>query len=184
MWAEANGFPVAAPQYKEGERWVYDVTSKSGLFAGRLQITYRNGEFEADEPNLFSSPNIVTVHLVSKEERKWFCGFPITPETKCSVRYYHVSAVTKYGTWRTAEIGVNKEEPLKKFGRFEGVNFKRADPGDRRSASVEATYIYSPSVGSAVFSEIKIYAPGSTNPDDIVTTTLQEHNIPQPIAPR
>ncbi len=153
---------VQAPVYKDGEWWVYrlkaPVPSDMAKVSEEYRITYKNGKFESDEPDLLTSPSQVNVHL-NDPKRKWL-DFPLIRGKKWSFQYSHTSVVSGRFTWRDAEAEVigPVSQPVKTAaGKFKVIKIRRRDT--YTAVDAELIYFYSPEAKSVV----KLSADYDTN---------------------
>ncbi len=153
---------VQAPVYKDGEWW--DFRLKVGVPSDmekppeEFRITYNNGKFESDAPDILASPVRVTVHL-NDPKRKWF-DFPLIRGKKWSFRYSHTSSVSGRFSWRDAEAEVigPVSQPVKTAaGKFKVIKIRRRDT--YTNVDAEVIYFYSPEAKSVV----KLSADFDTN---------------------
>ena len=156
-----SGPAIAAPVYEAGDSWVYRVT-RDGNAPEELRITYKNGQFEAKNSEIWSRSVWATVLRNDSEFET--LEFPLTPGKTWTYRYEGTNPKGR-AQWRNAEVKVigPAAQPVKTpAGQFKAVEIQRYESWGR--ADRKTIYFYSPETKSVV----KLVA-------DISTPSRQRH---------
>jgi len=173
---------VQAPVYEEGDWWVFRVKVDEKPPEG-YRITYKDGEFQGDDPLILNSPPLASVCSNHPDIKNF--DFPLVPGKKWTYRYSR----DEYGFLMLIYSGPGPEEfgnaevevlgPLAKpvetpAGQFEVVEIRRntfsqmgkaeADP------AIEIVYFYSPGTKSVVKLTAKL---SKTVPDAIIPDHIE-----------
>jgi hypothetical protein len=142
-----QGAAVPAPVYRDGDQWAYQVVRSNGNNE-KMQINYRNGKFESDNPALFDSSLWASVYR--KDEGLKPLTFPLASGKGWSYSYQGTSSRGRT-SWRDAEVKVIGPtlRPVKtKAGQFKAVEIQRIESWG--SAERKTTYFYGPDTKSVV----------------------------------
>jgi hypothetical protein len=142
-----QGPAVAAPTYRTGDQWAYQVVRSTGN-NDTLRISYRNGKFENDNQATFDNYFAATVYRTDSDLKP--LDFPLTPGKAWSYRYQGTSGRGRT-QWRDAEvkvIGPTAQPVTTKAGKFKAVEIQRIETWG--NAQRKSTYFYSPDTGSVV----------------------------------
>lgn len=142
-----DGPAVAAPVYRNGDQWAYDIVYSIGK-SEQIRISYRNGNFENDNPTVFSGAIWADVHRANGDLKP--LDFPLTPGKSWSYRYQGAGPRGRT-VWRDAEvkvIGPTLEPVRTKAGQFKAVEIQRVETWG--AAERRTTYFYSPDTKSVV----------------------------------
>jgi len=148
----AYGQKVEAPDYKDGEWWVFQ-SSTTNRASSKNRVTFKNGEFESNGSIPLASANLPAVHL--KDSKKKPLNFPLVKGKKWSYRYRWESPRSGREYWRSvdAEVIGPVSVPLKTAaGKFKVIEIRRIDTTTLRSrdAKTKYTYFYSAKTKSIV----------------------------------
>ena len=141
------GPAVAAPVYRDGDQWVYQIVRQRGN-EEQVRISYRNGKFENDNPEIFNSPILATVHLVDGEPKP--LDFPLVPGKTWTYKY-QATRSRRRSDWRDAEVSIigSTMQPVKTpAGQFQAVEIVRYETWGRTER--KSTYFYSAETKSIV----------------------------------
>jgi hypothetical protein len=143
-----QGPSVAAPTYRNGDQWTYRVVRQTGKNE-EVRVSYRNGKFEADNPEVFDGSIWANVYRTDSELKP--LNFPLTPGKSWSYRYQATDARGIRGS-RNAEVKVigPTTEPVKTAaGQFKAIEIQRFEWWGK-GAERKTTYFYSEDTRSVV----------------------------------
>ena len=138
----AYGQKVEAPDYKDGEWWVFQNRSANRP-SSKNRVTFKGGEFKTTGSTPLASANLPTVHL--KDSKKKPLDFPLIKGKKWSYRYRWESRRTGREFWRSVDVEVigPASVPLKTgAGEFKVIEIRRIDITRFRSRDMETKYTY------------------------------------------
>ena len=149
------GQKVEAPDYKDGEWWVFqsEETKGGSPIYREYRLTFNNGEFEWNGSRPLAKANVPPVHL--KDSKKKPFNFPLVKGKKWKYRYPYESPRSGREYWRSvkAEVIGPASVPLKTAaGEFKVIEIRRIDITSyrRRDIKTKYTYFYSPETKSIV----------------------------------
>ncbi len=148
----AYGQKVEAPDYKDGEWWVFQNKSTDRP-SSKIRVTFKGGEFKTTGPIPLAFSNLPPVHL--KDTKKKPFNFPLVKGKKWSYRYRWESPRSgrQYRRSVDAEVIGPASVPLKTAaGEFKVIEIRRIDTTSlrRRDAETKYTYFYSAETKSIV----------------------------------
>jgi hypothetical protein len=151
-----QGPAVAAPNYRNGDQWTYRVVRQTGKNE-QVDISYRNGKFETDNPEIFDGTIWAIVHRADSELKP--LNFPLTSGNSWSYRYQATDGRGRK-SWRDAEVKVigPAAQPIQTAaGQFKAIEMQRIETWGR--AERKTTYFYSEDTRSVVKLTADISSP-------------------------
>jgi hypothetical protein len=142
-----QGPDASAPVYRSGDQWTYRVVRQTGKNE-QVVISYRNGKFESDNPEVFDGTIWANVYRVDSELKP--LNFPLTPGKSWNYRYQATDARGRR-SWRDAEVKVigPTAKPIETAaGRFKTIEIQRFETWGRAERKI--TYFYSEDTRSVV----------------------------------
>jgi len=134
--------------YRSGDQWTYRVVRQTGKNE-QVVISYRNGKFETDNPEIFDGSIWAIVHRADSELKP--LNFPLASGKSWSYRYQATDARGVRSS-RNAEvkvIGPTAQPVTIAAGQFKAIEMQRSEWWGR-GAERKTTYFYSEDTRSVV----------------------------------